>query len=312
MVSKSWDFGQSDLSKWVEDDDSQPERPKKIIAIKKVTKSRSSSTPRSTEYVIHEYPQPGECAIFTCEVTCRPMPQHMAQKEVPRRRSRSKSRKLAKNVDTADHCPDNNEVQKIENSQKSEKTTTLITRLNPLKKFKKLPLKPSDQSESDQSGVEIIPPTRNPRSNSLPSISDLNAKRRSRPQSDIFSDQSGYETRAPTQSKTQSDSFSGQSDLDTHRPTRNRPNSEIFSDQSEHFKTSRCSYYDNNMHAKNVYFLLNQIEVSLEGAEKEFTDSEPINSKHIQRKREWGQEREMLLARCKATENSQQVCFIFI
>ena len=34
---------------------------------------------------------------------------------------------------------------------------------------------------------------------------------------------------------------------------------------------------------------------------------ESIESKHIQRKREWNQEREMLLMRCKATENSQQV-----
>merc|ERR1712130_281711 len=34
---------------------------------------------------------------------------------------------------------------------------------------------------------------------------------------------------------------------------------------------------------------------------------EQLKSKHIQRKREWNQEREMLLARCKATENSQQV-----
>lgn len=34
---------------------------------------------------------------------------------------------------------------------------------------------------------------------------------------------------------------------------------------------------------------------------------EQLKSKHIQRKREWQHEREILLARCKATENSQQV-----
>ena len=37
------------------------------------------------------------------------------------------------------------------------------------------------------------------------------------------------------------------------------------------------------------------------------SDDEPCCSKHIQRKREWQHEREILLARCKATENSQQV-----
>ena len=37
------------------------------------------------------------------------------------------------------------------------------------------------------------------------------------------------------------------------------------------------------------------------------SDDELCCSKHIQRKREWQHEREILLARCKATENSQQV-----
>ena len=53
--------------------------------------------------------------------------------------------------------------------------------------------------------------------------------------------------------------------------------------------------------------LIARIENCENHCENHSTDNEPSNSKHIQRKREWNQEREMLLARCKATENSQQV-----
>ena len=53
-----------------------------------------------------------------------------------------------------------------------------------------------------------------------------------------------------------------------------------------------------------ISLIISDIEQSLW---VENSHNEPCDSKHIQRKREWNHEREMLLARCKATENSQQV-----